>query len=98
MKHVKNFEEALNEGLLPDWALPGGEVGQLHKWLEPNYTKYIDRRQSMARFTVGDKIIESRTGFTGVITSMGDGMNQITWKCPLGITHFSYPQDLEKIM
>ena len=50
----------------------------------------------MTRFTVGDRIVEVETGLQGIITSMGDGLNTITWKCDSGDRHDSYAQELDK--
>jgi hypothetical protein len=97
MKKIKNFDEFINEGVMPDWAKPNGNY-QNRGWLQPNYSKFQDVRQSMTRFTVGDKVVEVESGLTGTITSMGDGLNTITWKCGSGDRHDSYPQELNKMV
>jgi hypothetical protein len=94
-KKIKSFDEFMNEGSMPDWATPTSDLTAIVR--KHNYDGYQDERQSMTRFTVGDKIVEVASGLEGTITSMGDGANTITWKCGSGDRHDSYPQDLDKM-
>ena len=95
-KKLKSFDEFMNEGVLPEWARPTSDLTTAVR--KNNFQDHQDPRQSKTRFTVGDKVTEVATGMTGVITSMGDGMNTITWKCDeSGERHDSYAQDLDKI-
>jgi hypothetical protein len=97
MKKIKSFDEFINEGVLPEWARPNGDYSD-RKWLSPNFEQHMDPRQSMTRFTVGDRVVEVETGVEGIITSMGDGMNTITWKNDAGERVDSYAQELDKIV
>ena len=96
MKKLKTFDEYINEGMLPEWAKPNGDYSN-RGWLSPNFESHMDARQSMTRFTVGDRIVEVETGVEGTISSMGDGLNTITWKCDAGMRHDSFAQELDKL-
>ena len=94
MKKLKSYDEYINEGSLPKWAQPTSDLTAIVR--KDNFQGFQDERQSMTRFTVGDRIVEVETGLQGIITSMGDGMNTITWKCESGDRHDSYAQELDK--
>ena len=96
MKKLKSFDEFMNEGVMPEWAKPTSDLTSAVR--KDNFQEHQDPKQSMTRFTVGDRIVEVESGLEGVITSMGDGMNTITWKCDAGMRHDSYPQELEKTL
>ena len=96
MKKLKKFDEWMNEGVLPDWVRPTSDLTANVRG--HNLLDHQDTRQSMTRFTEGDKIVELSTGVEGKISSMGDGMNTITWYCDGGMSHDSYAQDLDKIV
>jgi len=95
MRKLKSFDEFMNEGVMPDWARPTSDLTAIVR--KDNFQGFQDERQSMTRFTVGDRITEIESGLEGIITSMGDGMNTITWKSDSGDRHDSYPQELDKL-
>jgi len=92
---MKSFDEFMNEGVMPEWARPTSDLTTAVR--KDNYQEHQDPKQSMTRFTVGDRVVEVETGMQGVITSMGDGMNTITWTNVLGQRCDSYPQALDKV-
>lgn len=95
MKKLKSFDEFMNEGVMPEWAKPTSDLTAPVR--KNNFKDHQDPKQSMTRFTVGDRVVEVASGLEGTITSMGDGMNTITWKCDAGNRKDSYAQELELI-
>jgi len=94
-KTIKSFDEFMNEGVMPEWAKPTSDLTSGVR--KDNYQEHQDPSQSMTRFNIGDKIVEVETGVSGTITSMGDGLDTITWKCESGQRHDSYPKQLELV-
>jgi hypothetical protein len=93
MKKLKSYDEYINEGSLPEWAQPTSDLTSGVR--KDNYQDHQDPSQSMTRFTPGDRVIEVETGIEGEISSLGDGMNTITWYCDTGMRHDSKAQQLE---
>jgi len=92
---ILSYEEYVKENVLPDWSKPTSDLNYIVR--KKNFQKYQDKNQSMIRFNIGDTVIEIKTGIKGIITSMGDGMNTITWKTLSGERRDSKPEELQKI-
>lgn len=92
MGKLKSYDEYINEGMLPEWARPTSDLKD-----RTNLMAFRDDRQSMTRFSVGDKVKCIHSGIFGRIASMGDGMNTITVLDEMNIRHDFKAENLERL-